>query len=139
MALKTYQGSCHCGAVRFEADVDLASGTNRCNCSACSKARSWFAPVGPDQARLLSGAENQTEYQWAPPGRTSSLHYRFCKSCGVRTFGVGGDRAQGNAFCFVNVAALDGVTADDLAQGPLRYADGRNDRFNQPPADIRYL
>jgi hypothetical protein len=139
MALKTYSGSCHCGAVRFEADIDLAQGTNRCNCSLCSKARSWFTLVSPDRFRQLSGAEAQAEYQWTPAGQPgSNLHYRFCKTCGVRTAGRGDHGPDGGAFYFIAVASLDGVDADELAES-IRYVDGRDNRFDRPPEDIRLL
>lgn len=45
MSAKHCSGSCHCGAVRFEVDLDPSQGTIRCNCSICTKAR---ARSGPD-------------------------------------------------------------------------------------------
>jgi hypothetical protein len=137
MAMKTYSGSCHCGAVRFKADIDLSEGSMRCNCSICTKARAWFVIVKPDRLQVLAGVDAQTEYKWVPPGRPASfLHYRFCKTCGIRTFGLGGDEP---AFYFVAVASLDDVDREELAAAPLKFVDGRHDRTDRPPTDTRTM
>jgi hypothetical protein len=137
---KTYTGSCHCGAVRFEAGFDLASGTNKCNCSICSKSRTWFSIVPGTDFRLLQGAQTLSEYQWTPPGKPGPfLHFFFCKTCGVRTHARGEHESFGGVFNAVSVMALDNVDADELAAAPVNYVDGRNDRFDQRPADIRLL
>jgi hypothetical protein len=138
--MKTYSGSCHCGAVRFQADIDFSEGMTKCNCSLCTKARAWFVILPPERARLLAGAQAQTEYTWVAPGRPRPfLHFRFCKTCGIRTFGRGGEESEKGAFCFVNVAALDDVDPDELAAAPVSYVDGRNDRYDQIPKHARLL
>jgi hypothetical protein len=138
MVMKTYSGSCHCRAVRFEADIDFAEGSTRCNCSVCTKARAWFVVIPPERARLLTGADALTEYHWAPPGKQPFLHYQFCKTCGIRSFGTGSDPESGKRFCFVNVAALDDATPDEVAEA-VRYVDGRHDKYDQAPKDTRVL
>ncbi len=140
MALKTYSGSCHCGAVRYQADIDLAAGTNRCNCSYCFKSRAWFAFArGPERFRLLAGAEALSEYRWTPPGREPHLHFHFCRTCGVRPFVRGEAEALGGVFHAVHVATLDDVDPDELAGAPLHYLDGRHDRYDRQPEDTRLL
>jgi hypothetical protein len=134
---KTYHGSCHCGAVRFECNLDLAAGTIRCNCSFCRKARFWMALAkGPDAFRLLQGEDALTDYRHTPPSRPEPfLHLYFCDRCGIRPFSKGGPLPElGGEFHAVNVACLDDATDEELAEAPIHYADGLHDDWDSNAA-----
>jgi hypothetical protein len=140
MALKIHSGGCHCGAVCFEAEIDIAQGTVKCNCSSCAKARSWLTIVPASRYRLTSGAESQANYQWTPPGKPRpTVEFHFCKICGIRTPGRGEMEAMGGVFYAVQVPLLNEIDLEELAAGPIRYVDGLHDRFDREPADKRFL
>lgn len=130
---KIQRGSCHCQAVRFEADLDLSAGTFRCNCSICFKSRAWLAAVPAGEFRLLSGEQRLQDYQF---GR-KRIHHFFCTQCGVRPFSRGLD-PKGQETYVIRVNCLDGVDAKEFVEAPVRYFDMLHDEF-KPPAETRYL
>ena len=133
---KTCQGSCHCGAVRFEAMIDLAAGTGKCNCRVCTKMRLWSVRVRPEAFRLLAGADALTEFL----GGNAVAHHLFCRRCGVHPFErVDTPNMTGAPYLNVNVACLDGLDADELMAAPVTYYDGRNDAWGSAPAEVRHL
>jgi hypothetical protein len=139
-APRLYHGSCHCGACRYEATVDLNKGTVRCNCSYCSKARAWFSFVPADHFRVTQGEADLLEYRWTPPGKPHPfLSYRFCSKCGVRLYGTGEAPHLGGRFYALHVPTLDDVDRDALKAAPLKFVDGAHDRFDRAPEDTSLL
>lgn len=134
-AAKTYLGSCHCGAIRFECRLDLREGLRKCNCSFCVKTRVLKAFAKPGDFRLLQGADALADYRFGD----GWIHHRFCRHCGVRPFGEG-RLGDGSAdFYAVNIACLDNVETIELIEAPVCYENGRNDDWWSVPAETRHL
>ena len=140
MTYRRYHGSCHCQAVRYEAEFDLSAGTNRCNCSICSKARAWFLFVRGDAFRLLAGDEALSSYQWVPRGRREAgLTYRFCSRCGVRLYATGEHPQFGGRFYALHVPTLDDLDREELMAAPLHFVDNAHDQPDRAPDDTRLM
>jgi len=115
--MKTYQGGCHCGQVRFEIETDLTKATE-CNCSICTRKGALHHRVSPDQFKLISGQESLTLYQ---SGSKLAKHW-FCSVCGIHPFS--NPRAAPEVYS-VNIRCLDDywVVAPNIE---VRLFDGSN-------------
>ena len=132
--LKTFHGSCHCGVVQFEADLDLTQSTYRCNCSICRRTRFWPAVAKEDAFRLLAGESELTQYLF----NTKKNQHYFCKHCGVRAFGVGTETPIGKMYG-VNLGCLNDVTDQELSRAPITYVDGRSGAWQNAPESFAHL
>jgi hypothetical protein len=96
---RPYHGSCHCGNIRFIVFISMPPAAlgdaaheipsvrfYKCNCTPCHK-MGYFHIRVPDAPRdfyLLSPLDEKalSDYQCSD----RELHWRFCKTCGVRCF-----------------------------------------------------
>lgn len=126
MSNTKHTGGCHCGAVRFEVETDLAKGVSRCNCTVCTKRGATGHIVKPDAFRLTAGDKDLGVYQWG----TKVGSYHFCKHCGINVYGSGSIPELGGEFVSVNVNCLDEVDPSLLQ---TIYWDGRHDNWQAGP------
>jgi hypothetical protein len=121
-------GSCHCGAVRFEAELPAGFRGSRCNCSICQKLGVVGCIVKPAAFRLVAGEASLGRYQWGM--RVSTRH--FCTHCGVYCFGAGHLPQIGGDFVSLNLNCLDDFDVNTL---DVVYWDGRHDNWMAGPRD----
>ena len=136
---RTHTGACHCGAVAYEADIDLeGEGTFRCNCSYCARHRSWVAGGKPADLRVTRGEDKLGRYSATGPARQKDGHeHCFCSICGIRLFSRGEIEGLG-PFMTIQVPTLDGAP-DLLRDVKITWQDGRHNNWQNPPEDTRGL
>jgi len=112
-----YQGSCHCGKIRFEAEGTLEQAME-CNCSHCNRKGYllWFVPRS--QFTLLTTDAELATYTF----NKHVIQHNFCPSCGCAPFGFGKDRKGGDTAA-INVRCLEGVEPASLKRIAV---DGRS-------------
>ena len=110
----TYEGGCHCGAVRFRItahDTELTT----CDCSLCAKKNALMVRVHESALEVRQGEDQLSTYRW----NTGRAQHHFCRQCGIYTF----HRKRIDPSYFgVNVFCLEGF---DLAALPVRATEGR--------------
>ena len=110
---KTYQGSCHCGRVRFEVDADLDH-VRVCDCSICRRRGALNHRVEPQDLRLLTPLEDMTLYTF----HTHTAKDYFCPTCGILPFRR--PRTASEVWT-INVRCLHDV---DLSAVPVKHVYG---------------
>jgi hypothetical protein len=114
-----YDGSCHCGAVRFEVEAPEKVTAQNCNCSICSKSGFLHLIVPKSKFKLLSGEDNLTTYTF----NTGVAQHKFCKVCGVKSFYIPRSNPDGYD---VNVRCLEPEPKEIF----IEKFDGRNWEMN---------
>jgi hypothetical protein len=112
-----YQGSCHCGRIRFEVEGEIDSAL-ACNCSICQRKGSllWFVPRST--LRLLTPEENASTYLF----NEHVIKHRFCPTCGMHPYGEA-PSPSGMEMAAINIRCIEGI---DLQSVPVTHYDGRS-------------
>lgn len=111
--MTTYQGGCHCKAVRYEVEADLSTIIS-CNCSHCEAKGLLLAFVPESQFKLTKGEDELARYQF----NRMVIDHLFCRTCGVQSFSHG-KNTEGEGTVAINVRCLDDIDLTKLAISPF--------------------
>lgn len=112
-----HTGSCHCGKVKYEVEMNLQNAIS-CNCSICMKRGTLLDFVPEANFKLLSGDTDLQDYQF----NKKIIHHLFCKNCGVVSFAKGA-APDGSKMVAVNLRCIDNV---DLSKLKIQEYDGKS-------------
>jgi hypothetical protein len=142
-ATKTYAGGCHCGSLRYSVQLDLTEPkATKCNCSICLKINILSLKVEPAPNFTLlspSSTENENIGDYTHGGK--SIHYYFCKICGVSCFSKGKYTLEGKdvQIFSTNAVTLDPDQGIDYREFKIQYWDGKQDNWTAGLKDKPYL
>jgi len=109
-----YSGSCHCGNVKFDVELNLDDAI-KCNCSLCSKKNAVMVRLPAEKFTMISGEDSLGTYQW----NTKVAKHHFCTNCGIYTF----HRPRSAPELYgINLACLAGVDVNTLTPDILNGA-----------------
>jgi hypothetical protein len=111
-----FQGSCHCGAIKFSVDADMPTQAMSCNCSICRRKGSLLAFFPAAKFKLYEGEAALDAYKF----NKHKLAHKFCRTCGIHPFaeGVGPDGTEMRA---VNMRCVPEANLDSLT---IQHFDG---------------
>lgn len=113
-----YQGSCHCGAVKFSYEGETIDKGLRCNCSLCTRRGAMMSQevIPPEHIHIEAEEGALGMYQF---GEKTARHY-FCTRCGIYPFHV---TARFPDHYRVNLACVEGIDTFEL---PFDVFDGKH-------------
>jgi hypothetical protein len=123
--ISQHHGSCLCGDVKFEVELDPSRGS-RCNCTLCTRLGTVGNIVKPAAFRLLC-----PESKLAAFTRTPEIGSRFfCARCHTFCYGKAHLEILGGDIVSVNMNCLEGF---DVSRTEIVYWDGRHDNWSAGP------
>ena len=113
-----YEGSCHCGAIKFSYDGEEITRGLRCTCSICRRKGAMMSPeaIPQENLKIEAAPEDLGLYEF---GNKVAKHY-FCKRCGIYTHNV---MFRFPDKCRVNLGCIDDL---DTSGFEVDVFDGKN-------------
>jgi hypothetical protein len=126
MSKKIFHGSCHCGKIKFQANLDLTKGSGKCNCTFCRKNSYWSIKTSLEDFKLLQGQDSITEYS----NNRDFGYYVFCKHCGTMPYGISTKTEWTQEGPSIKISSLDDMSTEEMNSLSIQYYHGIDDTWH---------